>query len=71
MGDEEYCVHSFYFGSCESLGESGNFVSVASVPIFGGSWIVDDFAEGLHCSSNGVEDTVGDGKAFFDCWRSG
>ena len=43
MGNEEDFVIPFYLGSCESLGETGNFVSVALVPSFGSSWIVDEF----------------------------
>ena len=45
MGDEEDCVRHFYLGSCESLGETVNFVRADLVPIFGGSWIVDDLLQ--------------------------
>ena len=48
-----------------------NFISVASVTSFCGSWIFDEFTEGLRCSSNRVEDSFGNGKEFFNCWRSG
>ena len=43
MGNEEDYVCPFYLVSCDSLGEMGNFVSVALVPSFGSSWIVDEF----------------------------